>query len=177
MFVFDRDTWCLNEMHMFGVLFGGLLGLTESWNYYFSDRRLVKLPNIQQHVKVAVWSSILPLAKSVLATSARTYLGYMLLYFLFGGVVRSYVLGVTRLSLEDPLDTIVGVMSLGLAFRCILIGSATIFTIRLCNLLFQLFEIKVLISFKVLIKQKYILTTNLSIFSAHRIPCRSLCRR
>lgn len=130
-------------MHMFGVLFGGLLGLAESWDYFFTDRRLVKIPNIQQNVKVAVWSNLIPLAKSVLMVSARSYLAYIFLYFLFGGIVRSYVLSVTRLSLEDPLDTFVGVMSLALAFRCILIGSACIFTIRLSNLLFQLYEIKV----------------------------------
>lgn len=75
--------------------------------------------------------------------AARKYLVYIFLYFLFGGIIRSYVLSVTRLTLDEPLDTVVGLLNLSLAFRCILIGSACVFTIRLSNLLFQLYEIKV----------------------------------
>jgi len=59
--------------------------------------------------------------------------------------MRSYVLTVTRLGLEEPMDTVINLLSVSLALRCIIIGSAAVFTIRLSNLLFQLFEIKVIL--------------------------------
>ena len=60
-----------------------------------------------------------------------------------GGTMRSYVLTVTRLQLDEPMDTVIALLSISLALRCIVIGSAGVFTTRLSNLLFQLFEIKV----------------------------------
>ena len=59
--------------------------------------------------------------------------------------MRSYVLTVTRLGLDEPMDTVIALLSVSLALRCIIIGSAAVFTIRLSNLLFQLFEIKVIL--------------------------------
>ena len=142
---------------MFGVLFGGLLGLSEGLDYYFTDRRMVKIPHVQQHVKVAVWASLIPLIKASLLLVVKRYFLQIVLYFLTGGVVRSYILGATRLSLDEPLDTIVGLLSISLAIRCILIGSACVFTIRLSNLLFQLYEIKV---YNLILYSLVILITN-----------------
>lgn len=136
--------WCINEPHVLGVLFGGWLGLTESAEYFFSNKRLVKIPHVQLFIKVAVRSNVLPLIKSSLAASLKRYYVYIFLYFLFGGFVRSYILTVTRLSMDEPLDTIFNLINIWLALRCILIGSCCIFTIRLSSLLFQLYQVKVL---------------------------------
>ena len=133
----------MNESHLFGVVFGGWLGLCESWNYYYSERRLVKIPPVQQHVKANVWSSLVPLIRTSLTVSARKYLAFLFLYLMVGGTMRSYVLTVTRLQLDEPMDTVIALLSISLALRCIVIGSAGVFTTRLSNLLFQLFEIKV----------------------------------
>lgn len=138
----ERNSWCLNEAHLYGVMFGAWLGLCESWNYYYSDRRLVKIPPVQQHVKATVWSNVVPLIKTSLIVSARKYLAFFFLYLMIGGSMRSYVLTVTRLGLDEPMDTVIALLSVSLALRCIIIGSAAVFTIRLSNLLFQLFEIK-----------------------------------
>lgn len=142
-FSHSRKQWCLNEPHLFGVFFGGWLGLCEAADYFFSDRRLVKVPHVQLNIKVAVWSSIVPLIKKSFRVSFKRYLMYIFLYLLFGGYMRSYVIAVTRLSMEEPLDTIVTFINISLAIRCILIGSACIFTTRLSDLLFQLYQVKV----------------------------------
>ncbi|KAI9555500.1 hypothetical protein GHT06_018015 [Daphnia sinensis] len=138
----DRKAWCLNEQHLFGIFFGCCLGVCEAWDYFFSDRRLVKVPHVQLTIKVAVRSSISLLIKKSLGVALKRYFVYIFLYLLFGGYVRSYILAVTRLTLDEPLDTIVTLINISLALRCILIGSACVFTIRLCDLFFQLYEIK-----------------------------------
>ena len=79
---------------------------------------------------------------------------YILLYLLFGGYVRSYVLTVTRLSMGEPLDTIVTLINISLALRCVLIGSACVFTLRLSDVLFQLYQIKVPVKSSSIFKYK-----------------------
>lgn len=161
---------------MFGVFLGGWLGLCEACDYFFSDRRLVKVPHVQLHIKVAVWSNMAPLIKSSLRISLRRYFMYIFLYFLFGGYVRSYVLAVTRLSMDEPLDTIVSLINISLAFRCILIGSACVFTLRLSDLLFQLYQIKVsVVLFKYSMCLILIVPPPPHLVSAHFISPRTLC--
>ena len=128
---------------MFGVFFGCWLGLCEAGNYFFSDRRIVKVPHVQLNIKVAVRSRISSLIKNSLSVSLKRYIVYIFLYLLFGGFVRTYILAVTRLAMDEPLDTVVTLINISLALRCILIGSACVFTIRLSDLFFQLYEIKV----------------------------------
>lgn len=146
MFHSHRQEWCLNEQHLFGVFFGCWLGICEAWDYFFSDRRLVKVPHVQLTIKVAVRSSIAPLTKKSLGVVLKRYCVYVFLYLLFGGYVRTNILSLTRLAMDEPLDTIVALINISLAFRCILIGSACVYTIRLCDLFFQLYEIKVFLS-------------------------------
>ncbi len=141
--LFPRQEWCLNESHLFGVFFGCWLGLCEAGDYFFSDRRIVKVPHVQLNIKVAVRSSISSLIKTSLSVSFKRYVVYIFLYLLFGGFVRSYILAVTRLAMDEPLDTFVTLINISLALRCILIGSACVFTIRLSDLFFQLYQIKV----------------------------------
>lgn len=117
--------------------------MCEAADYFFTDRRLIKIPHVQQNIKVSVWASIIPFIKNSIRVSFRRYAVYIFLYFLFGGYVRSYVLAVTRLSIDEPLDTVVSLINISLALRCVLIGSACIFTIRLSDLLFQLYQVKV----------------------------------
>ena len=128
--------------------------MCEAWDYFLSDRRVVKVPHVQLHVKVAVWSNITPLIKNSISVVLRRYLMYILLYLLFGGYVRSYVLTVTRLSMGEPLDTIVTLINISLALRCVLIGSACVFTLRLSDLLFQLYQIKVPVKSSSIFKYK-----------------------
>ena len=130
-------------MHLFGVLFGIWIGLCEGWAYYFSEQRLVRIPHIQQHIKVAVRSNIVKLLKSSLMTCFKRYLVFMALYWTAGGNLRSYVLEYSQLALDEPLDSILGLINISLAIRCIVIGSTCVFTFRLSNLLFHWFLIKV----------------------------------
>ena len=134
---------CLNELHLFGVLFGVWIGLGESWNYFFSERRLIKLPHIYQSIKVVVWSRVPLLLKTSFLVTAKSYLAYIVLYLFFGGNIRNYVLRVTQLTTDEPLDSIFGLINFSLALRCIVIGSTCVFTFRLSNLLFQWFLLKV----------------------------------
>ena len=143
---------CLNEIHLFGVLFGGWIGLSESWDYFFTERRLIKIPHIQQNIKVVVWSNMPSLLKTSLLVSAKRYLAYIILYLFFGGNIRNYVLSVIQLGTDEPLDSIFGLINVSLALRCIAIGSTCIFTFRLSNLLFQWFLLKVCITKQLLIK-------------------------
>jgi len=133
---------CLNELHLFGVLFGVWIGLGESWNYFFSERRLIKLPHIYQSIKVVVWSRVPLLLKTSFLVTAKSYLAYIVLYLFFGGNIRNYVLRVTQLTTDEPLDSIFGLINFSLALRCIVIGSTCVFTFRLSNLLFQWFLLK-----------------------------------
>jgi len=138
----SRNEVCLNEIHLFGVLFGGWIGLLESWDYFFSERRLIKLPHIYQSIKVVVWSGVPSLLKTSLLASAKSYLAYIIIYLFFGGSIRNHVLKVTRLATDEPLDSILGLINVSLALRCIVIGSTCVFTFRLSNLLFQWFLLK-----------------------------------
>jgi len=137
-----RNEMCLNEVHLFGVLFGGWIGLRESFDFFFSERRLIKLPHIYQSIKVVVWSRAPLLLKSCLLATAKSYLAYIILYLFFGGSIRNHVLRATRLGTDEPLDSVFGLINISLALRCIVIGSTCIFTFRLSNLLFQWFLLK-----------------------------------
>ena len=141
--VWYRKEFCLNEVHLFGVLFGTWIGLCESWEYFFTERRLLKIPHVQQQIKVAIRSNISSLLKTSVLVSSKRYLAYIVLYFLFGGSVQSYVLSVTRLGIGESPNSVFELIHPTLAFRCIIIGSACIYTFRLSNLLFLLFMVKV----------------------------------
>ena len=117
--------------------------MLESWDYFFSERRLIKLPHIYQSIKVVVWSRVPSLLKTSLLASAKSYLAYIIIYLFFGGSIRNHVLKVTRLATDEPLDSILGLINVSLALRCIVIGSTCVFTFRLSNLLFQWFLLKV----------------------------------
>lgn len=134
---------CVNESNVFGLLFGIWLGLGEGYEYFFSERRIIRLPHVFQYINVAVRAKIGSLCKNSFYTSAKKYASYLLLYYFLGRGVRYYIFAITRLPIENPMDSFFSLFNPSLALRTILIGAACIFTMRLSNLLFNLYQLKV----------------------------------
>ena len=129
-------------------MFGCFLGLAESWSLFFTDRRLLKIPQIHQHVSATIRSNAVSLIKNSLTDTGKYYLAYLFFYLIFGETISSRLVRLTRLQVEEPLNNLMGLLSISLAYQYILVGAFCIVTIRLSNLLFQLFQMKVRLSVK-----------------------------
>lgn len=134
----------MNESHVFGVLFSCLLGLVESWSLFSTEQMQLKVALVHQHVTASVRSRASSLIRNSLVTTTKFYSVYLVGYFVFGHSVRNYLTDLTRLQPDVPLNSVASLLSISLAFRYILAGASCLLTIRLSNLLFQLFQIKVI---------------------------------
>lgn len=106
---------------------------------------MIRLPHVHQYVSVAVRANLGGLSKNSLYTAARRYASYLTAYYLVGGSLRHRLLSITGLSVDDPLDNVFSLLNPSLALRAILIGGACVFTMRMSNLLFKLYQLKVII--------------------------------
>ena len=133
----------MNETRLFAVLYGFLLGLAESWRYIFADGGLLRIPQVHRRIKVALQSKANTIVSNSVWIAVKYYAVHLLLYFLFGGILRSQLSQIVNMQQDELLDTFFRLINISLAYRCIASGAVCVITIRLAAFLFQLYQIKV----------------------------------
>ncbi|XP_784037.4 nucleoporin NDC1 [Strongylocentrotus purpuratus] len=140
----EESGLCLNERHLFLVLFGAFLGAVYSVAYFLHRQNLLTFNIIQQvkffQVKSSVPQSVLK--NSVWALRLCAY--YFAFYYLCGCLFKSWLL--TNLQLQElpiPVDSIRGLLDVRLLWQAWLVGTIITHLWTFSLYLFKVFNTEV----------------------------------
>ncbi|XP_044728606.1 nucleoporin NDC1 [Chrysoperla carnea] len=129
---------CLNEPNLFLTISGLWIGF-----YYFIKEHLVSAKNIffpviEQNPFLQIKSTMFNLFSTSIFNASLPIGYYLLLFYVYGGYLRNYVLSLSYLEFEDqPLDSIQGLFQPTLILCAWLFASLFVFTMSSMELLFK----------------------------------------
>ncbi|XP_061192636.1 nucleoporin NDC1-like [Saccostrea echinata] len=119
----NRDFCVLNEHHLFLVLYGCYTGVIFYLFHFLKQNNYLQFNTIQQSKYFQVRSQILPLLQTSFHCVLQQTIYFYPLYWLFGHIPTGWIvhsLGLRRSAL--PLDSIYGLLDMGLLWQTVLCG-------------------------------------------------------
>ncbi|XP_041475629.1 nucleoporin NDC1-like [Lytechinus variegatus] len=135
---------CLNERHLFLVLFGAFIGIVYSVSYYLNRHNLLTFNIIQQVKFFQVKSNVAQLVLKNSVWSLRLCTYYYAFYYLCGCLFKSWFL--TNLDLQElavPVDSIRGLLDIRLLWQAWLLGTVITHLWTFSLYLFKVFNTEV----------------------------------
>ncbi|KAL0966991.1 hypothetical protein UPYG_G00303160 [Umbra pygmaea] len=133
---------CLNEFHLVLLLAGALMGYRHSLLGVVTNMNYVSFNTVQQY-KYLCFKGSLPLVFRASALQGLYSLrNFLLLYFFMGHVPRAWVCRTMDLhinSSDPPLNSVSGLLDLGLLYQLWISGTFLLFTWYINVLLFRIF--------------------------------------
>uniref|UniRef100_UPI00358FAC28 nucleoporin NDC1-like n=1 Tax=Myxine glutinosa TaxID=7769 RepID=UPI00358FAC28 len=125
----QRD--CLNELHLFIVLFGGFVGFTSSLLYFLKYMSYTAFPIIQISKYLQFRAALPCIVKQSAMQSFLLLRWYCIIYFFFGYIPRCWLLTGMHVELDSTkprLDSLIGLLDPGLLLQTWLAGTFILFT-------------------------------------------------
>uniref|UniRef100_A0A8C4NKX6 Nucleoporin NDC1 n=1 Tax=Eptatretus burgeri TaxID=7764 RepID=A0A8C4NKX6_EPTBU len=122
---------CLNELHLFIVLFGGFVGFTYSLLYFLKYMSYTAFPIIQLSKYLQFRAALPCIVKQSTKQAFVLLRWYCILYFFFGYIPRCWLLAGMHVDLDSTiprLDSLIGLLNPGLLFQTWLAGTFILFT-------------------------------------------------
>ncbi|KAK3599832.1 hypothetical protein CHS0354_022400 [Potamilus streckersoni] len=115
----SSDAYCLNEYHLFLVLYGIYTGLFYFTRHYLQQQNYMQFPALQQAKVFQVRSQIVPLLYSTLGYVLWQIKFFYILYYFFGYIPRNWMSKNSSLKLSTvySLDTLYGLLDVVLLWQ------------------------------------------------------------
>ncbi|XP_066481057.1 nucleoporin NDC1 [Tiliqua scincoides] len=133
---------CLNECHLFLLLFGAFMGYSYSLRYLVNNMNYLPFPIIQQYKYLRFRRSLPLLVKHSCRESLYMVRNFCAAYYFFGYIPRAWIMTTMDLlpdSKLHPLDTVAGLLDLSLLYHSWLCGVFLLVTWYTAWLLFRIY--------------------------------------
>ncbi|XP_071508200.1 nucleoporin NDC1-like [Diadema antillarum] len=135
---------CLNDHHLFLVLFAAYLGVVYSVSHFLHRSNLLTFSIIQQMKFFQVKSNLLPSLASNALGSLRLCAYFYLTFYFLGCLLKSWLLTNLRLyELPTPVDSIRGLLDIRLFWQAWLLGTLLTHSWKSALYLFKVFNTEV----------------------------------
>ncbi|KAL4235715.1 Nuclear pore complex subunit [Mactra antiquata] len=139
----NSDVYCVNEHHIFLVLYGGYTGLMYVVYHYIGQNNVLQFPTLQQAKFFRVRRSINQAAISSILHVFWQIKFFYILYFVFGGIPRDFIADTLSLKYGPGarLDTLYGLLlNFGLFWQTLLVGFFIQFSWSIGSLLYKIYN-------------------------------------
>ncbi|XP_060753883.1 nucleoporin NDC1 isoform X2 [Neoarius graeffei] len=133
---------CLNEYHVFMLLAGAFMGYSHSLMGVVQNIHYVSFHIIQQYKYMRFKSSAWWLVKCSAVQSLYSVRNYIILYFLFGHIPRTWISNILSLHIDSSvcsLDSFGGLCDVSLFYQLWISGTFLLLTWNLTVLLFRIY--------------------------------------
>uniref|UniRef100_U3KBV0 Nucleoporin NDC1 n=1 Tax=Ficedula albicollis TaxID=59894 RepID=U3KBV0_FICAL len=133
---------CLNEYHLFFLLFGVVLGYSYSIFYLVNNMNYLSFPIIQQYKYLRFRRSLPLLIKHSCVESLCFVKSFFVTYYFFGYIPKLWICTTMDLHIDSklhPLDTLSGLLDLSLFYHTWLTGVFILMTWYIAWLLFKIY--------------------------------------
>ncbi|XP_048256024.1 nucleoporin NDC1-like [Haliotis rufescens] len=140
---YERDVVYLNECHVVFVMYGMYTGLFFCSQFYLCQLNYLQFPVIQREKFFQVRSEVATMFIRCFTETLHQMKYFYLLYFFLGHVPRGWILHSLNLMLSpdaQPLDTVWGLLDVGVALQLLLLGCFLNYTWSLSVLLYRVYH-------------------------------------
>ncbi|XP_019334847.2 nucleoporin NDC1 [Alligator mississippiensis] len=133
---------CLNEYHLFFLLFGAFVGYSYSLLYLVNNMNYLPFPIIQQYKYLRFRRTLPLLVKHSCVESLYLVRNFCVAYYFFGYIPRAWISTTMDLRADDkihPLDTLAGLLDLSLFYHTWLCGVFLLIPWYIAWLLFKIY--------------------------------------
>uniref|UniRef100_A0A7M4FU00 Nucleoporin NDC1 n=1 Tax=Crocodylus porosus TaxID=8502 RepID=A0A7M4FU00_CROPO len=133
---------CLNEYHLFFLLFGAFVGYSYSLLYLVNNMNYLPFPVIQQYKYLRFRRSLPQLVKHSCVESLYLVRNFCIAYYFFGYIPRAWISTTMDLRTDDkihPLDNLAGLLDLSLFYHTWLCGVFLLIPWYIAWLLFKIY--------------------------------------
>lgn len=139
----NSDLYCINEYHLFLVLYGGYTGLMYIVFHYVKQNNVLHFPILQQAKYFQVRGQVLKVGWSSLGHVIWQIKFFYIFYYLIGNIPRDAIADTLslRLSSESRLDSLYGLLlDFGLFWQTLLVGMFIQFSWSYGALLYKVYN-------------------------------------
>ncbi|KAM8805587.1 nucleoporin NDC1 [Eudromia elegans] len=133
---------CLNEYHLFFLLFGAFMGYGYSLSYLVNNMNYLPFPIIQQYKYLRFRRSLPLLIKHSCVESFYLVRNFCVTYYFFGYIPRAWITTTMDLHMDSKLhalDSLSGLLDLSLLYHAWLCGAFLLMTWYIAWLLFKIY--------------------------------------
>ncbi|XP_046558642.1 nucleoporin NDC1-like [Haliotis rubra] len=140
---YEGDIVYLNECHVMFVMYGLYTGLYFCCQFHLYQLNYLQFPIIQREKFFQVRSEVASMFIRCVTETLHQMKYFYLLYFLLGHIPRGWILHSLNLMLSpdaQPLDTVWGLLDVGVAIQLLLLGCFLNYTWSLSVLLYRVYH-------------------------------------
>ncbi|XP_046556327.1 nucleoporin NDC1-like [Haliotis rubra] len=140
---YEGDIVYLNECHVMFVMYGMYTGLYFCCQFHLYQLNYLQFPIIQREKFFQVRSEVASMFIRCVTETLHQMKYFYLLYFLLGHIPRGWILHSLNLMLSpdaQPLDTVWGLLDVGVAIQLLLLGCFLNYTWSLSVLLYRVYH-------------------------------------
>ncbi|NXX74557.1 NDC1 protein, partial [Urocolius indicus] len=133
---------CLNEYHLFFLLFGAFMGYSYSLLYVINNMNYLPFPIIQQYKYLRFRRSLPLLIRHSCVESLYFVRNFCVTYYFFGYIPKVWISTTMDLHIDSklhPLDSLTGLLDLSLFYHAWLCGVFLLITWYIAWLLFKIY--------------------------------------